>query len=124
MICSKFHVILSIVYGIHVSYETVNDNTITPILGDSALLWFIAVQLRKHYFTQQIGVHEAPPCDCFTCARNISFQHKIKFCVDVERIVCFPCVRLCFVCASFKIKHKNIGFVCVYFEFTLLSSTW
>ena len=37
--------------------------------------------------TQQTGVHEAPLC---TCARNIVSQHKINFCVDVVRMVCFP----------------------------------
>ena len=60
----------------------------------------------------------------FTCDRNIVFQHKFNFCVDVERMVCFPRVWLCFICVSFKITHINNVFVCVYFEFTLLSSTW
>ena len=35
----------------------------------------------------------------FTCARNI-VQQKIDFYVDVERLVCFPCVWLCFICVS------------------------
>ena len=60
----------------------------------------------------------------FTCARNVVFQRKINFCVDVERIVYFPYVWLCFICFLFKITHIHIRFVCVYFEFTLLSSTW
>ena len=34
---------------------------------------------------------------CWTCARNIVFQHKINFCVDVRRMVCFPCVWLCII---------------------------
>ena len=38
---------------------------------------------------------------CFTCARNIVSAHKINFCVDV-RMVCFPCVWLCFICVSFE----------------------
>ena len=57
---------------------------------------------------------------CFTCAQNIVFQHNINFCVDV---VCFPCVWLSFICVSFKITHIHIGFMCVYFEFTLLLNT-
>ena len=61
---------------------------------------------------------------CFTCARNIVFQHKINFCVHVERIMCFPCVWLCFICISFKVTNINIVFVCVYFGFTLFPSTW
>ena len=39
-------------------------------------------------------------------------------------MLCFPCVWLCFICVSFKITHINIGFVHLYFEFTLLSNTW
>ena len=60
----------------------------------------------------------------FTCAQNVVFQRKINFCVDVERIVYFPYVWLCFICFLFKITHIHIRFVCVYLEFTLLSSTW
>ena len=56
----------------------------------------------------------------FTCARNIVFEHKINFYVDVVRMMCFPCVRLCFMC----IIWIHIGFVCVYFKFTMLSGTW
>ena len=59
----------------------------------------------------------------FTRAQNIVFQHKINSCVDVEHMVRFPCVWLCFICVLFKITHINIAFVCVYFEFTLLAST-
>ena len=32
---------------------------------------------------------------CFTCVRNIVFEHRINFCVDVMRMVCFPCVFGC-----------------------------
>ena len=39
---------------------------------------------------------------CFICAQNIVFQHKIHFSDDVERMVCFPCVCLWFICVSFK----------------------
>ena len=63
--------------------------------------------------SQQIDVHKASIPVCFTCVRNIVFQHKIKFCVDAERMVCFPCVCLYFICVSFKIIQ----------ECTLLSST-
>ena len=59
-----------------------------------------------------------------TCARNIVFQHKINFCVDVERMVYFQCVWRCSTYVSFKIPHIDIGFVCVYFQFTLLSRKW
>ena len=61
---------------------------------------------------------------CFTCARNIVFQHKINCCVDVERMVCFPYVWLCFIGVSFEVTHMNIGSVCGQVEFTVLSSTW
>ena len=54
----------------------------------------------------------------FTCARNIVLQYKINFCVDFEHMVCFPCVSLYFICVSLKMARMNIGFVCVYFEFT------
>ena len=50
---------------------------------------------------------------CFTCARNIVFRHKINFCADVEHMVCFPRLWVCFICVSFKITHINIWFVCV-----------
>ena len=50
----------------------------------------------SHASAQQIGIHDAPLCD-----RNIVFQHKINFCV-VEHIVCFPCVRPCFICVTFE----------------------
>ena len=39
---------------------------------------------------------------CFTCVRNIFFEHKINFCVEVERMVCFSCVWLCFIYVSFE----------------------
>ena len=39
---------------------------------------------------------------CFTFVRNIVFQHKINFCVDVELIVRFTCVWLCVICVSFE----------------------
>ena len=44
---------------------------------------------------------------CFTCARNIVFQHKNNFCVDIEHMVCFPYVWLCLFCASFKGAHRD-----------------
>ena len=61
---------------------------------------------------------------CFTFARDIVFQHKINFCIGVERMACFPYVWLCFISVSFKTTQTNIEIMCVYFEFTLLSSTW
>ena len=54
---------------------------------------------------------------CFTRARDIVFDHKIKFCVNVVRMVWFPCVWLCFICVSFEFTLGSC-------EFTLLSSTW
>ena len=42
------------------------------------------------------------PILCFTCAHNSVFQHKINFCIDVERMVFFPCVWLCVICVSFE----------------------
>ena len=54
---------------------------------------------------------------CFTCARNIVLQHQINFCLDVDHVVCFPCVWLCLIFVSFKVTDINIGIVCVYFEF-------
>ena len=39
--------------------------------------------------------------ECCACARNIVSAHKINFCVDM-RMVCFPCVWLCFICVSFE----------------------
>ena len=33
---------------------------------------------------------------------NIVLEHKNNFCVDVVRMVCFPCVWLCFICVSFE----------------------
>ena len=72
--------------------------------------------------TQQIGCLRSVTV-CFTCARNIVFQDKIKFCVDVGRMVSFPCIWRCFICVSFKtITQINVWFVCVYFGFTLLSN--
>ena len=37
---------------------------------------------------------------CFSCARNFVLQHKINFCVDVERMMRFLCVWLYFICVS------------------------
>ena len=37
-----------------------------------------------------------------TCAENIVFQHKTNFCVNVECMVRFPCVWLCFIFVSFE----------------------
>ena len=48
---------------------------------------------------------------CFTCARNIAFQHKINFCVDVERMVCFQCVWMCFMCVSYGIILDSCVFI-------------
>ena len=56
---------------------------------------------------------------CFTCAWNIVFQHTINFRVHVGCNMCFPCVCWGSICVSFKTTHISIGFVCVYFEFTL-----
>ena len=39
---------------------------------------------------------------CCTYARNFVFQDDLNFYVDVERMVCFPCVWLCFICVSFE----------------------
>ena len=47
---------------------------------------------------------------CYTCARYIVFQHKINFCVDVERMVCFPCVWLCFIFVSFEVTLGSCVF--------------
>ena len=38
---------------------------------------------------------------CFAFARNIVLQHKINFCVDVERMVCFHYVWQCLICVYF-----------------------
>ena len=38
---------------------------------------------------------------CFTCARNSVFQYNINFCVDVEHIVCFPCLTTLYL-GTFK----------------------
>ena len=71
--------------------------------------------------TQQLGVHEAPLC--FTCARNTVFQHKINVCVDIKRMVCFPCLAVCYLC----IIYDHIAFGCIYVEYTgtsLSSTRW
>ena len=80
----------------------------TRLIANSWPRWtmsFITLDSRtsfEHYVqtSQQIGVHEASLH--FTCARNIVFQHKINFCVDVQLMVCFPYVWLCFICVSFE----------------------
>ena len=64
---------------------------------------------------------------CFTWARNIVVQHKIIFFVDVERMVYFPCVWLCFICVSFKFTLGSCVFtlcwICVVIEH-MLNSKW
>ena len=54
---------------------------------------------------------------CFTSARNI-----VTTKLSLVLILC-ACVWLRFNCVSLQITHINTGFVCVYFEFTLSSST-
>ena len=47
---------------------------------------------------------------CFSCARNFVFQHKINFCVDVERMMCFLCVWLYFICVSLEFVLGSCAF--------------
>ena len=76
------------------------NRRIPGLATDSFLRYLGPCMNHLHPVSQQVGVHEAP------------------LCVDVERTVCFPCVWL------WLIIWVHIGSVCVYFEFTLLSSTW
>ena len=58
---------------------------------------------------------------CFICDRNIVFRHKINFSVEVERVVCFSCFGLCFICVSFEFTLGSCVFT---LRLWLLSSTW
>ena len=58
---------------------------------------------------------------CFTCARSVVFQHKIYFCIDIGRMVCFLYLWLCSTCISVKITHIDIRFVYIYFDLFMLS---
>ena len=55
-------------------------------------------------------------CVFYLCSKKV-FEHKINFCIDAVRMVCFPCVWPCFICVSFEFTLGS----CV---FTLSSSTW
>ena len=59
-------------------------------------------------------------CVLYLGAQSIVFQHKINVCVDIEHMMCFPCLAVLYLC----IISDHIMFMCVYFEFTLLSSIW
>ena len=66
--------------------------------------------------SQQIGVHEASLCVL------LALEHKINF-----LCWCFPhgvfsmCLAVLYRCVIFH--HTNFGFMCICFEFTLLSNT-
>ena len=76
----------------------------------------MAAKWGKHPFiTSQpigIGIHKASLC-VLLGLEILCSSTKLTFCVDVERMVCFPCVWLCFICVAFKITHINIG-LCVF----------
>ena len=72
--------------------------------------------------TQQNDIDQASLCVYLCSKYGVPAQKINKFCVDL--LVCLQCVWLCFICVSFKITDIHIGFVCVYFEYTLLSNTW
>ena len=57
---------------------------------------------------------------CFTSARNIMLEHKIKLCLHYTHGMFSLCLAVFYLWSI----GVHIGFVCVYFEFTLSSSTW
>ena len=75
--------------------------------------WIMPADISLHSvsISQQTGIHEASLC--FICARSIVFQHKIK-------ILCWCWAHGVF---SLFLAVLYIGFACVYFGFTLSSST-
>ena len=98
-----------------------SDQNLQIFFKSTTLLWCInvnlSVLLSELTFTKCVYVF-------YLCSNSV-FKHKMNFCADVVRMVCFPCVWLCFICVLLKTTHMNIGFGCVYFEFTLLlNSQW
>ena len=84
-----------------------DDNIICLLVFTHSQSWISIIQVQ----TQDLYVAIIIPAKwcsrsvtaCFTCARNIVFQPEINICVDVEHMVCFPCVWLCFICVLFGI---------------------
>ena len=76
------------------------------------------VDIAHFAIAQQIDVHEASLCvllvfEILWSSTNLIFV--------VARMVCFPCVWLCFICVSFEFTLGSCVFT---FEFMLLSSSW
>ena len=71
-----------------------NSNILLKITLQYLHFWYLVVIFPANWRSRNVTM-------CFTCARNIVFEHKINFCFDVVRIVCFPCVWLCFISISF-----------------------
>ena len=64
------------------------------------------------------------PTSCVLLMRSkYCISKQINFCADVERMVWFHMFG-CVLVAYHLTPHINIGLVCVYFEYTLFSSTW
>ena len=62
-------------------------------------------------YSQWMGVHGASLCVLLVLELLWSCT---KFCVDVVRMVCFPCVSLCFICVSFSSHWARVCLRCVY----------
>ena len=60
---------------------------------------------KKLHQPSKLAFSERPVC--FTCALSIVFEHKINFCVDIVRVVCFSCVWLSCICLSFMMTSSN-----------------
>ena len=55
---------------------------------------------KKLHQPSKLAFSERPVC--FTCALSIVFEHKINFCADIVRVVCFSCVWLSCICLSLR----------------------
>ena len=78
----------------------VSGETLLWYRDDSAYCSMLQTKGETANWRPGIGVHEASLCVLlpgFTCARNIVFQHKINFCVDVECTVCLAVLYLCII---------------------------
>ena len=104
--------------------------------------WLIQIKMGNsshamHYgITWLLGIstifmgHWLPSKSAFTKCHCV-FHLCSKYCVSAQNQLLCWCwaqgvfhVFGCVIYIAFMVTHMNIGFVCVYFEYMLLSSTW
>ena len=64
--------------------------------------WALKFSLICVWINCWVNNRKAGDLRCYRAHYDVIVMHKINFDIDVVRMVCFSCVRLCFICISFE----------------------